>query len=112
MISGHLFERYMVCLLDGKRQDCRELINRALKSGIDPVQVYHGVLWRAMENLAHMYRQNEINVATEHMATRICRSIADQVQEHLPRRRSSTRVLLLPNTRGKRPGNCGRKKSG
>ncbi len=78
-----IVEEYVVPLLAGNRPACRELIKRELANAPDAASVYHELLWPAMEHIDKLYRNDRINSAAEHMATRINRSIADQLQTHL-----------------------------
>jgi methanogenic corrinoid protein MtbC1 len=48
-----------------------------------------------MENVEKLYRADRINLATEHMATRISRSIADQLQTRLPRQSANGKRILI-----------------
>jgi len=101
LLKGHvmrlenLLEQYLTPLLNGNRQECRETIMKALRLGIDPKAIYHEVLWPAMEQIDRMYRQDRINMAAEHMATRINRALADQVQSRLSRLEPNGKKLLV-----------------
>jgi methanogenic corrinoid protein MtbC1 len=85
MNAEGLLDRFMPPLLAGRRQECREVLSEALEGGLEPRRVYRHMLWPAMEKVANLYREDEINLATEHMATRIGRALADQLQVHLPK---------------------------
>ena len=85
MKSDRLLERFMGPLLKGQRQECRQVFTEALQAGIEPEKLYQTMIWPAMEQVARMYRSDEIDLATEHMATRINRLLADQLQAHLQR---------------------------
>ncbi len=80
-----MLDHYLEPLLAGKRQECRELITKALRLGVDPAAIYDEILWPAMAKVDDLFRADEINTAVEHMATRINRTLADQVQSRLPR---------------------------
>lgn len=83
MKSDRLLERFLSPLLAGRRQECRDVLAEALSSGLEPRGVYRKMIWPAMEHVDTLYRQDRINQATEHMATRINRLLADQLQAHL-----------------------------
>ncbi len=85
----------MPALLDGKRQECRDVLEQALNQGTEPARLYRQMLWPAMEQVATMYRNDQINLATEHMATRISRTLVDQLQSRLARRPSNGRRILV-----------------
>lgn len=95
MNSQRLFNRFMDSLLEGKRQECRSVMHEAITTGADSEELYHSVLWPAMEKVAHLYREDQINIATEHMATRINRALADQLQAHLQINPSNGKSILI-----------------
>jgi len=85
MNADRLLERFLTPLLSGQRLECRAVLNATLTSGVEPRAVYQNMVWPAMEQVARLYRNDQINIVTEHMATRINRLVADQLQSHLPR---------------------------
>lgn len=80
----NLLSAYMTSLLDGERQACKRIVTRALEDGASAMDVYERILWPAMERSDAMFREDRIGIATEHMATRINRWLASQLQAHLP----------------------------
>jgi len=95
MSMNRLFDRYMSPLLDGRRKECRDVLARALESGTEPRSLYKKMIWPAMEQIEHLYNEDRINIATEHMATRISRVVADQLQLHLPREAPNGKRILI-----------------
>jgi len=92
----NMLDSYLPPLLAGNRQECRELISRALRLGVDPTTIYDRILWPAMTKVDGLFRADQINIAVEHMATRINRALADQVQSRLPRvEHNGKRVLVM-----------------
>ena len=83
MPSSSLVEEYMSPLLAGERVACRKFVLASLDRTDDPKDLYYGLLWPAMEKVAKLFRSDRINAASEAMATRINRSIADQMQLRL-----------------------------
>lgn len=94
-MSDRLLEKYMVPLLEGRRKECRALIDQALSRGADIGGLYNKVIWPAMERVAQLYREDQINLATEHMATRINRCLADQIQKHLYQGEANGKRILI-----------------
>lgn len=88
-------DEYMVPLLAGNRPACREILRRHKVAVPDPVTAYHELLWPAMERVEKLYRADRINLASEHMATRINRSIADQLQAQLSRSVPNGKRVLI-----------------
>lgn len=91
-----LLVHYLDPLLAGNRLECRNLISKALRLGVDPMSIYDQVLWPAMEQVDTLYRHDKINTVVEHMATRINRALADQVQSRLTRGEpNGKRVVIM-----------------
>ncbi len=91
----NLLDQYLDPLLSGNRQECREVIHKSLRLGMDPKSIYHQVLWPAMERVDQLYRADRINKAVENMACRINRALADQVQSRLPRTQTNGKKLMV-----------------
>ncbi len=95
MPSATAVDEYIGPLLTGNRTACREFVLGRLQSVEDPARLYHELLWPAMERVEKLYRADRINTATEHLATRINRSIADQLQPSLRRSEPNGRRILI-----------------
>lgn len=80
MPSSSVPEPYMRPLLAGRRAECRAFVQRRIAETGDAVGLYRDLLWPAMEQVERLYRADRINTASQAMATRINRSIADQLQ--------------------------------
>ena len=74
MTSIALVEEYMGPLLAGNRTACRKFVLGQLEKTPDPSNLYHELIWPAMERVEKLYRGDRINIASEHMATRINRA--------------------------------------
>ncbi len=84
MPSPSTVDRYLEPLLDGNRKACRKFIFEQLNlAHQNAEEVIYDVVWPAMEKTERLFRNDRINIAAEHMATRINRSIADQLQPSL-----------------------------
>jgi methanogenic corrinoid protein MtbC1 len=95
MSAERLLDRFIPGLLSGRRQECRDILQEALAGGMEPLRLYREMVWPAMEQVEQMYRGDRINVATEHLATRINRCLADQLQSRLPRREPNGRRIII-----------------
>ncbi len=94
-MSEPLLTRYMQPLLAGRRAECFELINGALETGRPADQLIHNVVWPSMAQIERLYEDDRINIATEHMAVRINRTLADQLQSKLLRQPSNGRRMIV-----------------
>jgi methanogenic corrinoid protein MtbC1 len=75
--------RYMQPLLAGRRAECFRLITDELSNGTSAETLICDVIWPAMMQIERLYCDDRINTAVEHMACRINRTVADQLQVHL-----------------------------
>jgi MerR family transcriptional regulator, light-induced transcriptional regulator len=87
--------RYMQPLLGGRRAECFELISEALRAGTPAETLICDVIWPATAQIERLYNDDRINAAAEHMACRINRTAADQLQAHLTRRPPRGRRVLV-----------------
>jgi len=78
--------RYLEALLSGDRKAARQVIAEAMQTGVPAVSIYADIIWPIMVEIDKLARTDRIKPAEEHMATRINRTIVDQLQNKLPRR--------------------------
>ncbi len=95
MANPNLLTRYMDPLLSGRRKVCREIVLDALDSGVEPKALYQDLIWPALENVDKLYREDRINKAEEHMATRINRTVADHLQSRLDRSKTLDKRIII-----------------
>ena len=86
---------YIEPLLAGNRDAARKVIDAALAAGNDPAVLLSGLIWPTMELLQSLYREDRVTVSSLNMATRLNRSITDQLSVHLPRAASNGKSVLL-----------------
>jgi methanogenic corrinoid protein MtbC1 len=95
MIKEAILEKYLKALLNGDRNVCRSVIEEALQSGIPANQVYMNVIWPIMIEIDKLYREDKIDSAEEAFASRINRTIVNQLQNKLPRRPSKQKSVAI-----------------
>lgn len=94
-MSEPLLTRYLPPLLAGRRAECFRVIQEAIAGGVPAERLLSSVVWPAIEQVGRLYRDDQINAALENMASRINRTIAGQLQAHLPTgARNGRRVLI------------------
>ena len=95
MVKQDILARYLEPLLRGDRRACRAVIEEALQSGIPANSVYVHIVWPVMLEIEKLLRADKITAVQEHLATRVKRTIVDQLQNKLPRgpRRSKRMVV-------------------
>lgn len=79
-----LLQRYLDPLIAGRRRECFELIRTALVEGALAENLLSDVVWPALEHVDRLFRSDRLSHATEHAACLINRTVADQLQAHLP----------------------------
>lgn len=95
MIKEFILERYLNSLLCGDRQSCRAVIEETLQIGTPAHQVYMDVIWPIMVEIDTLYRDDRITPAQEALASRINRSIVNQLQNKLPRRPGVNKRIVI-----------------
>lgn len=95
MVKDYILKKYIEALLTGDRRNSRKIIEESLQTGITASQVYMDVLWPIMVEIDKLHRENKIDSAQEHMATRINRTIVDQLQNKLPRKETKQRKVVV-----------------
>jgi len=86
MVKEEVLARYLAPLLRGDRKACRSVVEETLQSGIPANSVYLHLIWPVMAEIERLSRLDKISSVQEHLATRINRTIVDQLQNKLPRR--------------------------
>jgi len=86
MITEDSLKSYLKGLLNGNRHECRQVIESRLKEGIPANMVYLEMIWPIMVEVEKLGREDRITPAQENLATRVNRTIVDQLQNKLPRR--------------------------
>lgn len=95
MANKYVLERYLSKLLKGDRAGCRAIIEETLKSGLPANSVYMDVIWPIMIEVDRLYSHNIIDSAQEAFATRINRTIVDQLQNKLPCRTERAQKIVV-----------------
>jgi len=95
MIKKGILERYLDSLLQGDRHRCRAVIEETLQTGTPANSVYVDVIWPIMAEIEQLSRVGRITPTQEHLATRINRTIVDQLQNKLPRRPIKNKKVAL-----------------
>ncbi|MBN1508935.1 MAG: cobalamin-dependent protein [Sedimentisphaerales bacterium] len=86
MIKEQTLAKYLEALLRGDRKACRSVVEETLQSGIPANSVYLHLIWPVVVEIERLLRMDKVTTVQEHLATRINRTIVDQLQNKLPRR--------------------------
>jgi len=95
MLKKNVLERYLKALLDGDRVASRSVIEEALQCGVPANTVYSDIIWPIMIEIEKLEKEDKISSVQEALATRINRSIVDQLQNKLPRKASVSKKVVI-----------------
>lgn len=95
MIKEGTLERYLDTLLKGDRKQSRVVIEETLQTGLPANSVYVDVIWPIMVEIENLARADRITSTQEHLATRINRTIVDQLQNKLPRKTMRNKKIVI-----------------
>ena len=95
MIKEQTLARYLRPLLRGDRPGCRKVVEETLQCGIPANSVYMHMIWPVMVEIEKLSRDGKISPIQEHLATRINRTIVDQLQNKLPRRPEKEKKVAI-----------------
>lgn len=88
-------ERFFNYLISGDRRQAHALVQEALKSVNDPVEIIANLIWPSIEQLHKLNREDQMTNLAYHYATRLLHQIIDQVQPMLPSRGRRNETILL-----------------
>lgn len=95
MLKQNTLARYLQSLLRGDRKACRAVIEETLQSGVPANSVYIHLIWPIMAEIEKLLRSDKISITQEHLATRINRTIIDQLQNKLPHRPNKNKKIAV-----------------
>ena len=90
-----LSQSYLESLLGGDRVIARLLVDKSLSDGSTPYQMLTHLVWPTMELLQTLYREDRITIAMLNMATRLNRSLTDQLTAQLPKKELNGKNVLI-----------------
>jgi methanogenic corrinoid protein MtbC1 len=95
MTETSVHAQYLESLVKGDRSKCRSIIEKVLQSGTPTNVVYTDIVWPIMVEVEKLARNDRITICAEHLATRINRTIVDQLQNKLPRKPLRNKKVII-----------------
>lgn len=95
MVKEETLGRYLEPLLRGDRKACRAVVEETLQTGVPANSVYLHLVWPVVGEVERLLRTDKISPVQEHLATRINRTIVDQLENKLPRRASRGKRVVV-----------------
>ena len=84
-VPSPLSQSYLDALLTGDRANTRRVVECALNNGLTANELLNQLVWPTMELVQTLYRDDRITITNLNLATRLNRSITDQLTGHLER---------------------------
>jgi methanogenic corrinoid protein MtbC1 len=94
-VDSNLSRIYLEPLLNGDRTACRTVIDNALAKGISPYDLLTQLVWPTMERVQSLYRDDRITTTNLNLATRLNRTLTDQLTARLERNDPNGRKALI-----------------
>ncbi|MHC4513463.1 MAG: cobalamin B12-binding domain-containing protein [Planctomycetota bacterium] len=89
-----LARRYLLAVLETRRDDAIEMILRAFEEGLSVPAIHRDVIRKAQAEIGRMWQMAEIHVAEEHYATEVTAQVLAQLRAVMPRAESNGRRVL------------------
>lgn len=71
MISQEIYNCYFDALLKGNKQLCHQIVSELVRQKTDVRTIYIDLFQKSLYSIGEMWEQNQVSVATEHLATAI-----------------------------------------
>lgn len=95
LMTTNLSQSYLEPLLAGDRDHCRKVIEQAMSVGVGARELLTRLIWPTMELLQELYREDRISIANLNLATRVNRTLTDQLTAQLSRQPSNGKKVLI-----------------
>ena len=95
MNNDTFIERLFPLLITGDRPAARAVVADAITSGWTPEQVATDGFWPVLESINALYREDQLTNLAHHYATRLLRSMVDQVQAGYTNKNSRNKTVHL-----------------
>lgn len=79
-----IMERFFTSLISGNRPACRELVDQMIDAELPATTILSELFWPVLEHIQNMYRNDQLAAISFNFATRMLRTLADQMQMRLP----------------------------
>jgi methanogenic corrinoid protein MtbC1 len=88
-------ERLFHALASGQRAGSRDIVTECIHCGMTAEQIGHEVFWDVLQQVAEFHRQDQISTLSYNYATRLLRSLVDQLHRGYERQPERGRRVLL-----------------
>lgn len=95
-----LARRFLLALLEARREDALELVERAADGGADLADLEVEVVARVLEEVGAMWLRGELLVAEEHVASAIAVEALAALRRRIPRAPAGARTAVVASVGG------------
>jgi methanogenic corrinoid protein MtbC1 len=79
MISEALYLYYLNALLNGNKQQCKDIIINQIDQKVSLKEIYKDLFQRSMYRIGQMWEKEKCSISNEHIATKITEGLVDLV---------------------------------
>ena len=91
-----LIERLFQALISGDRNEARAIVAEATNAGVPAEELATGLFWPVLNMVQRLHRADQLAALSHHFATRLLRSLADQIQPRFAvAPRNERRVMVV-----------------
>lgn len=90
-----LIERFFTALISGNRTAARGVVDELLQADVPADKIMSRLFWPTLEQIQSLYRHDQMSDLAHHYATRLLRSLADQMQLRLEQKERRNKKVLL-----------------
>jgi methanogenic corrinoid protein MtbC1 len=94
-VSSTVSEAYVEALLNGDRIAARKVVDDAQAQGCSCHELLNQLVWPTMELIQNLYREDRIGIASLNLATRLNRSLTDQLTAKLEHKDPNNKKVLI-----------------
>ncbi len=96
LTSEQLVQRFLDILVTGDRPGARALVQQAISQGFSPDALMSQVFWPSYKKIEEFGRSDQLTTLSHHTATRLLRTLVDQIGAHLTfQPRNGRRVMAF-----------------
>ena len=95
MNTDTFIEKIFPLLITGDRPSARAFVADTIASGESPEAIAESAFWPIIDSIQTLYRSDQMTNVAHHYATRLLRSIVDQVQAGFTQKPSNGKTMLL-----------------
>jgi methanogenic corrinoid protein MtbC1 len=94
-ITSVTSKAYLEALLNGNRVESRKIVTDSIEAAIDPYTLLTELVYPTMELIQDLYRDDRISISSLNLATRLNRTMTDQLCAQLVRKASNGKKVLI-----------------